>query len=223
ALYREIMLALGYKNNKVQFLELSTIMPYSEIKTLKNQDLIAKALLYRAGFSKDKDGLSKDFNFSLKMDKSVWNYKDVRPINFPENRIKNISVFLAESCKAGGLENIFRKRIEENYTSQLNKHKAIKIVQKIVSIDGIGKQRALEILFNIILPFYIVLFEREGQKQYIDFIERLYELHPPLSDNTITRAMKAKLKGAPTIGSVKQYMGLIELYNQEHGASGDDT
>ncbi|NWF76319.1 MAG: hypothetical protein HXY53_07125, partial [Nitrospirae bacterium] len=39
ALYREIMLALGYKNNKVQFLELSTIMPYSEIKTLKNQDL----------------------------------------------------------------------------------------------------------------------------------------------------------------------------------------
>jgi len=28
-LYREIMLALGYKNNKVQFLELSTIAPYS--------------------------------------------------------------------------------------------------------------------------------------------------------------------------------------------------
>jgi hypothetical protein len=30
ALYREIMLALGYKSNKVQFLELATITPYSE-------------------------------------------------------------------------------------------------------------------------------------------------------------------------------------------------
>jgi len=30
ALYRKIMLALGYKNNKVQFLELATITPYAE-------------------------------------------------------------------------------------------------------------------------------------------------------------------------------------------------
>lgn len=221
ALYREIMLSLGYKNNKVQFLELSTIVPFSKIKALKNQNLIEKALLYRAGLTKDKDGLPKDFNFSLKMDKSVWNYKDVRPANFPEKRIKSISVFLAESSISGGLESIFRKRIEENYTSQLNKNKVIKIVQKIGSIDGIGKQRALEILFNIILPFYIVLFEREGQKQYIDFIERLYEFHPPLSDNITTKAMKAKL--GETTTSVKQYMGLIELYNQKHEAGEDDT
>jgi hypothetical protein len=50
ALYREVMLALGYRNNKVQFLELATITPYSEIKSLKDLELIRKVLLYRAGF-----------------------------------------------------------------------------------------------------------------------------------------------------------------------------
>ncbi|MEW6215387.1 MAG: DUF2851 family protein [Nitrospirota bacterium] len=227
ALYREIMLALGYKNNKVQFLELSTIIPYSEIKELRNQSTIKKALLYRAGLSENTKGLPNDFHFSLKMDKSVWSYKGTRPSNFPEKRIENISVFLAESCKAGGLESIFKKRIEENYTSLLDKRKAVKIAQSVSSLKGIGKQRSLEILFNIILPFYMVLFEKEGQKKYIDFIKKLYQFHPPLADNSITKAIKLKLFSKPEgasaiISSVKKYMGLIELYNQEKGEAGED-
>ncbi|MEN3046908.1 MAG: hypothetical protein ABDH49_08040 [Candidatus Hydrothermales bacterium] len=32
ALYREIMLSLGYHKNKVQFLELALMLPYREIK-----------------------------------------------------------------------------------------------------------------------------------------------------------------------------------------------
>ncbi len=32
ALYREVMLSLGYPKNKVNFLELALILPYSEIK-----------------------------------------------------------------------------------------------------------------------------------------------------------------------------------------------
>jgi|GEM_PF-5189237 len=61
ALYRELMLALGYKNNKVQFLELAMILPYSQICKLKSQDAIEKVLLYRGGFLKSKGGLPKDF------------------------------------------------------------------------------------------------------------------------------------------------------------------
>ena len=36
ALYREIMLSLGYPKTKVNFLELALILPYSEIKKFKN-------------------------------------------------------------------------------------------------------------------------------------------------------------------------------------------
>jgi len=72
ALYRELMFSLGYRNNKVQFLELAMILPYSDICKLKRQEIIENALLYRAGFSKSKEGLPENFDFSLKMEKSVW-------------------------------------------------------------------------------------------------------------------------------------------------------
>jgi len=75
ALYREIMLSLGYPKNKVNFLELALILPYSEIKKLKDKHTIEKALLYRAGFINEKDGLPENFDFSLRMDKSVWETK----------------------------------------------------------------------------------------------------------------------------------------------------
>ncbi|MGB9721728.1 MAG: DUF2851 family protein, partial [bacterium] len=97
ALYREILLSLGYPHNKVNFLELALITPYAEIRKLKEKTVIEKALLYRAGFTDDRDGLPKDFDFSLKMDKSVWNYKGIRPANFPEKRIKGISILLSET------------------------------------------------------------------------------------------------------------------------------
>ncbi|OAQ20636.1 hypothetical protein [Thermosulfurimonas dismutans] len=65
ALYREIMLSLDYPKNKVNFLELALILPYSEIKKLEERKAIEKALLYRAGFTDDRDGLPEDFDFSL--------------------------------------------------------------------------------------------------------------------------------------------------------------
>jgi len=45
ALYREIMLSLGYPKNKVNFLELALITPYAEIRKLKEKSIIEKALL----------------------------------------------------------------------------------------------------------------------------------------------------------------------------------
>ena len=218
ALYREIMLALGYKNNNVQFLELSTITPYSEIKTLKTQRLITKVLLYRAGLSDDKEDLPKDFHYSLRMNKSAWNYKGIRPANLPEKRIQKISAFLSESCEAKRLAKIFMRRIIENYTAQLDKDKAIKIATTIGSLSGIGKQRSLEILFNIILPFSMALFEQDRDGKYLNFINELYKVHPPLPDNSITKAMKKNYanseRASDIINSVLQYMGLIEIHNQ---------
>ncbi len=61
------MLSLGYPKNKVNFLELALLFPYSEGRKLKDGKIIEKALLYIAGFTNEKDGLPEDFDFSLKM------------------------------------------------------------------------------------------------------------------------------------------------------------
>jgi hypothetical protein len=113
ALYREIMLSLGYPNNKVNFLELALITPYAEIKKLKEKHTIENALLYRAGFTEDKKGLPTDFDFSLKLDKSVWNYKGIRPANYPEKRIKGISNLLSETVEKGIVDFFLDRTITE--------------------------------------------------------------------------------------------------------------
>ncbi|MGQ9616662.1 MAG: DUF2851 family protein [Spirochaetota bacterium] len=217
ALYREIMLALGYKKNKVQFLELAMILPYSRIVELRTQPRIEKALGYCAGFTTSKDDLPENFDFSLKMEKSVWSYEGVRPSNFPEERIKNISSFFSESCEKG-LFDFFKQRIEKNYLQNIGRKTSVEIVNKIISFRGAGEKRRLEIFFNIILPFYNTYYKTCGEKRLVKFLNDIYSYHPPLSDNSITRAMKSQFlreKGEyRIINSVKRYMGLIQLYKE---------
>jgi len=127
ALYREIMLSLGYKKNKVQFQELAMILPYSEICKMKNRETIEKALLYRGGLIGSKDGLPKGFDTSLRMKKNVWKYQSVRPPNFPERRIRGISGFFSQSCE-NGIYEFFKHRIQENFSQSVNKGNASQIV-----------------------------------------------------------------------------------------------
>lgn len=217
ALYREIMLALGYKNNKVQFQELAMILPYGEIRRLDKKEVIEKALLYRAGFLEEKGGLPKDFDFSLKMHKSVWRYKGTRPQNFPEVRIKKIAGFLFDTSK-DGIYNFFENRISESALKDVDIQKAIKITSFISQMKGIGKSRRLEIFFNIILPFYLVIFEKEGKRDLVNFLYNLYSFHPALEDNSVTKSMKKELfaqdkKAKEVVNSARRYMGLIQFYN----------
>ena len=200
ALYREIMLSLGYPKNKVSFLELALILPYSEIKKLKNKELIEKALLYRAGFTDEKDGLPNDFDFSLRMDKSVWEYKGIRPANFPEKRIKGITDLLEKSIKPG-LVNFFLKKIE----SQIENKNSKSALKRIMNFKGIGNQRKEEMFFNIIVPFFMVFLEDKNIQQFLTF---MFENYPPFTDNRLTKAFKTKHPDLK-ITTVKKYMGII--------------
>jgi len=230
ALYRELMLALGYKNNKVQFLELAMILPYSEICKLNDQGMIEKALLYRAGFLESKEGLPEDFDFSLKMEKSVWRYRGTRPANYPEIRIKGISRLLFYSLE-DGLCSLFEKKIIENYSGKVDKKIAMNFSRDITEVfaatRAVGKTRATEICFNIILPFFAVIFEERGESEYADYLYKAYELHPPLVSNSITRTMRAQVfrtkknDARRIVNSVRRYMGLIMLYYKNKGIEED--
>jgi len=226
ALYREFMLALGYKNNKVQFLELAMILPYSEICKLNNQEMIEEALLYRAGFSESKEGLPEDFDFCLKMEKSVWQYKGTRPANYPEKRIEGISRLMFYSLE-DGLYSLFKRKIIKNYSQKVDKKIAMNFSRAIMQIftttKAVGKTRAMEICFNIILPFFAVIFEQREKSEYANFLYEVYDLHPPLAGNSITRTMEKRLfsNKKNNLGriatSARKYMGLILLYYKNKG------
>lgn len=202
ALYREIMLSLGYPKNKTNFLELALITPYSEIKKLKAQQIIENALLYRAGLSDDKEGIPSYFDFSLRMHHSVWNYSGTRPENYPEKRIRGISILLAESIEKG-LVAYFMDKIK----LQINNTNPESALKKIMDFKGIGIQRKEEMFFNIILPFVMVLSDDQSLKNFLDLI---FENYPPLEDNKLTKEFK-KSHPAIIIKTVKEYMGTIFL------------
>ena len=82
------------------------------------------------------------------MDKSVWEYKGIRPANFPEKRIKGITELLEKSIEKG-LVNFFLEKVKTEIKNK-NSKSALK---NIMNFKGIGKQRKEEMFFNIIMPF----------------------------------------------------------------------
>lgn len=199
ALYREIMLSLGYPKNKVQFLELALLLPYSEIQKLKTRELIEKALLYRVGFTDDYSHLPNGFDTSLKMHKSVWTYLSIRPANYPEKRIQGVSNLLSISIDTG-LVHFFLEQIHK----QIGNSNPREALRKIMNFEGIGKSRKEEMFFNIIFPFMLVYNTDRSLKHYLNF---LFENHPPLAENRITK----KISGINNIKikNVKDYMGIL--------------
>ena len=204
ALYREIMLSLGYPKNKVQFLELALLLPYKEIQKLKTQPLIEKALLYRAGFIQDNSDFPGDFDTSLRINKSNWVYEGVRPPNFPENRIKGIAQLLSLTTKKG-IYNYFQEQIEKNYTDLINEKLAKKIVESIMSFKGIGISKKKEMFFNVILPFYL---SDDTFSKYHHFLLKIFETHPPLDENSTIR--KFYKENQTKITNAKEYFGAIK-------------
>lgn len=204
ALYREMMLSLGYPKNKVQFLELALILPFKEIQQLKTQRLIEKALLYRAGFIQDTSDLPKNFDTSLKLDRSYWIYKSIRPANFPEKRIKDISHLLADTAEKG-IYKYFKEQIERNCLEEIDKTSAKKVVEKIMSFQGIGISRKREMFFNIILPFFLA---DDAFKKYHKYLLKIFENHPPLDENSSIK--KFYSEHGIEVKNAKEYFGAIK-------------
>lgn len=202
ALYREIMLSLGYHKNKSNFLELALLLPYSEIRRLKDRETIEKALLYRAGFSEKKYGIPTFFDFSLRMDRSVWEYKGIRPNNFPENRIIGITDLLEKGIDKG-LINFFENKIKASA-----ENKNLKVALKsIMDFNGIGSQRKEEMFFNIIMPFMMAYSK---DKVILTFLRTMFETYPPLIDNSLLKKFKAKYPDLK-LKTVREYMGALYL------------
>ncbi len=212
ALYREIMLSLGYKNNKLPFLELATLLPFFEIKKLENRETIEKAMLYRAGFIDDKSGIPDFFDFSLRMTKDAWTHKGTRPANFPEKRISQISYLLSETLEKG-IFLYFKDRIENSFCNSLSKNNIKSVVNKIMYFSGLGESRKLDMFFNIIIPFYVVIYESEKNLKLQNFLRDMIEFYPLTGENKkLAEKISKKFlnKGIP-ITSMIEYFGLLEF------------
>ncbi|MCX7984389.1 MAG: DUF2851 family protein [Bacteroidetes bacterium] len=208
ALYREIMLSLGYPKNKTQFLELALILPFKELKTIRTREEIEKALLYRAGLIDKANNLPENFDHSLKMDKSVWNFKNIRPVNYPSKRISAIS-YLLDKTTTEGIVQFFTKMINQEIKPITTPSIAKKSVLNIMNFHQIGTQRKQEMFFNIILPFIMAFLPNDVSK-ISKFLHEIFETHPPLAENSITKEFRNRVGNASkeSTPSTRSYFGI---------------
>ena len=182
---------------------------------------------------------------SQQMQAEQWKFFRLRPSNFPTRRIAGISHILTK-CKDGSLMLRFLPLIEEAvaHTKKpaLERSEGIKqLYKKLWSVmmpkaSGywaehstfgskphkktvylIGKERAADILVNIVLPVAYLWAERVQSRQLMEAVQLLYDKHPKLQDNFITNQVIQQLfpekrVARSVINTAKRQQGLIYLY-----------
>ena len=81
----------------------------------------------------------------------------------------------------------------------------------------IGKERAADILVNIVLPVAYLWAGRVQSHQLMEAVQMLYDKHPKLQDNVITNQVIQQLfpekrMARSVINTAKRQQGLIYLY-----------
>jgi hypothetical protein len=84
-------------------------------------------------------------------------------------------------------------------------------------MDLIGADRAADMLVNIVAPFCVAWANLTGHPTLVAAATAVYETHPPLEENQITRAMRDEVFGPRAKGAITtacQQQGLIACYGR---------
>jgi hypothetical protein len=161
------------------------------------------------------------------MNTSEWRFHGIRPENSPTRRIVAASHLLARH-RGGLLQSILpalnrlpltdaQENLEQSLRVQVGGYWASHF--DFGAASGwrpalIGRSRARDIIVNVLLPFCLAWGSLSAQEWLHDVSLGLYQNHPEMEENWITRHMKEKVLGdaAARKDSARRQQGLIELH-----------
>jgi len=214
---------------------VASLLPKADIKEKVNSiDDEASEYIERL---KDLWSTADESYKSQQMRTEKWKFFRLRPSNFPTRRIAGISHILA-TCKDGSLMLKFLPLIEETVASPKRIKQIYKKLWDVImpqasghwtehstftgkphkkTVYLIGKERAADILVNIVLPVAYLWAERVQSQQLTRAVQLLYDKHPKLQDNVITNQLIQQLfpekrMARTVINTAKRQQGLIYLY-----------
>lgn len=181
---------------------------------------------------------SEESNLPTRMHKKRWQFFRLRPSNFPTVRIAAASHILTE-CHEASLLLLFLPIIEKAPDTSVELDEIYKQLWDVLMPEPadywsryttfggkprkkprkhlIGQNRAADIVVNIILPIISIWADRVQGTQLAKATQLLYDNHPKLQANKITRDVKKKICGkdrkmSRKIDCAKYQQGLIYLY-----------
>jgi hypothetical protein len=167
-----------------------------------------------------------------------WQFFRLRPQNFPTRRIAGMVQLLYKFYRSGFLEGVLKifhgnsteheklitelegvlnVKAEGFWTNHFRFEKASENLRLHKSSALIGKDRAGDIVVNIIFPVSYLYSSESNDGMLHNLIRELFTKYPKLSENSITRAMRHQLFGmqnkkSAVIKSASQQQGLIYLH-----------
>ncbi|UCE07315.1 MAG: DUF2851 family protein [bacterium] len=172
------------------------------------------------------------------MQQQEWHFFRLRPSNFPTRRLAGASLILQQFVKEGILDKILKiieglkdnhlqliKELEKLFTCQTGgywathyrvEEKAPELINE-KSATLVGKERARDIVINIVLPVVLAYAaEIEDSLLRINILQ-LYQAYPKVSSNSIIKKMSKQLFGdikgtSQFINTAARQQGLIHLY-----------
>ncbi len=160
-----------------------------------------------------------------------WQLFRMRPVNYPTLRIAGFSRWLSGHRQVSLLE-LFAGRLQssvpENAVPDMekilmipafgywNRHYIWNDAGRTQSHELIGRQRAHEMIVNVVLPVMSLYAERTGNHELQSRIGSLYRCSESRETNSVTRYMTRQLyrESKPANGSVQFTQGLIQLYKR---------
>lgn len=205
ALYAGLLECLGYSQNRGGFLRLARRLPWLTLTQL-DDSRIGAAALYAAGFAKRPPGVPP-----LNGAAPHWKRNCGRPQNRPLNRIQAAEGLMVAMARAGGVIPYCRRVLD----SPADHERQINLLRCGSPPRRIGRDRALEMLVNAVLPALFALSELECDKRGGAAALQIYKNLPAPAPNALVKeaARLFSVNGAPPRG-LKAYeqQGLIRLY-----------
>jgi hypothetical protein len=234
-LYSGIATALGYRENAAVMKQLALTVPLEALMSswLPDKPTPIRAILFRAAGLMDTH-IDNDWEWqrlnrirnhagsAAGLASSSWRYDSIRPANSPHRRIAALSCLvhrhgamiipnLVEPLRdeAGWQVPELVRRLSVTGHSYWSRHYAFGRPLKY-RCATVGKQRATDIIVNIILPFALATARRNNDTKLGEAALATYSHVPLPGSNEISRHMAAQLAFNPHTACEEQ--GLIFIY-----------
>jgi hypothetical protein len=216
--------ALGYPRNKRAFRTLAKRVPWSVVAALEEPREIESLLLRAGGFGEKASGPGVTTAGMPVMAGSPPNWVRTwgRPANSPVARIKAISALVPQWASQGGIADTCLQ-----WVGRVDGPKDLAKMFRpagLVADSGVtvlGAARTAEIVVNVLLPAVFAMATRPGDRvKHASLKNRaleLYDAHPKLAENSLTKEAKVALGvdyEVPAIKSARDQQGLVALYRQ---------
>ena len=197
--------SFGLGKNSVPFKQLAQSVPFSIIEKNRHQISNIAAILYgQAGFFSLKKfsgdqytDIQREYYYHKQkynltpIDPAMWKFAGIRPVNFPDRRILQLSVLVGRS------ENLFSQVMEAATLSDIHTLFDIDVDnQKFpflpdTPLAKLGNETLNLIAINLVCPFlyaYSMYFKNEEAAQRaVSFLEQI-----PPEKNTVTKFMESQ-------------------------------